>query len=172
MKNDPLFWNKVAGAVLSAGLLAMVAGFVTHFIYHPETPEKQAYVIATGEPVKTAGAEKAAPAGPEPIVPLLAKASVEEGQKVFRKCHACHSGEKGGPNKIGPHLWEVVGRDKGSVQDFSYSSAMQAQEGAWTYEDLNHFLYSPRDYIKGRSEERRVGKECVSTCRSRWAPYT
>src|SRR3546814_16100485 len=84
MKNDPLFWNKVAGAVLSAGLLAMVAGFVTHFIYHPETPEKQAYVIATGEPVKTAGAEKAAPAGPEPIVPLLAKASVEERSEERR----------------------------------------------------------------------------------------
>src|SRR3546814_17887902 len=103
MKNDPLFWNKVAGAVLSAGLLAMVAGFVTHFIYHPETPEKQAYVIATGEPVQTAGAEKGAPAGAVPTVPPLAKASAAEGQKVLLSRNPDTYGSKDGTETNGPN---------------------------------------------------------------------
>ena len=149
MGNDPLFVNKIAGAVLSAGLLAMITGFIAHqFFHNPHAPEKHAYMIAEGV-TPAAGKEEAKPTGPEPVVPLLAKADVKEGEKVSKKCHSCHTLEKGGANKIGPNLWNVVDRKMGSHEGFSYSSAMVAQGHEWTYENLNHFLYSPRDFVKG-----------------------
>jgi cytochrome c len=149
MGNDPLFVNKIAGAILSAGLLAMITGFIAHQVFHnPHSAEKHAYAIAEGvEPAETQTAS--APAGPQPIAPLLANASVEHGEKVAKKCASCHTFEKGGPNKIGPNLWNVVGGTKAHMEGFSYSGAMQGAEGNWDYESLNHFLYKPRDYIKG-----------------------
>jgi cytochrome c len=148
MGNDPLFVNKVAAAVLSAGLLAMITGFIAHQLYHPEMPEKQAYVIAEG--VQAASTQTAsAPAGPQPITPLLANASAENGEKVAKKCASCHTFEKGGPNKIGPNLWNIVGAKTAHMDGFSYSGAMQGTEKQWDYEALSEFLYSPRNYIKG-----------------------
>jgi cytochrome c len=148
MGNDPLFVNKVAAAILSAGLLAMIAGFVAHQIYHPQMPEKQAYVIAEG--VQAAATQTAsAPAGPQPITPLLANASVENGEKLAKKCASCHTFEKGGPNKIGPNLWNVVGAKPAHTDGFSYSGAMQGMETEWDYEALSEFLYNPKGYVKG-----------------------
>jgi cytochrome c len=148
MGNDPLFVNKVAAAVLSAGLLAMITGFIAHQLYHPEMPEKPAYVIAEG--VQAASTQTAsAPAGPQPITPLLANASVENGQKVAKKCASCHTFEKGGANKIGPNLWNVVGSKPAHTEGYSYSGAMQSNDKEWDYEALSEFLYNPRDFVKG-----------------------
>jgi cytochrome c len=148
MGNDPLFINKFAAAVLSAGLLAMITGFIAHQFFHPHIPETPAYAIAEG--VVAASTQTAeAPAGPEPVAPMLASASVESGEKVAKKCASCHTFEKGGKNKIGPNLWNVVGADKAHIEDFSYSGAMQAAEGNWDYETLSEFLYSPRDVVSG-----------------------
>lgn len=148
MGNDPLFVNKVAAAVLSAGLLAMITGFIAHQLYHPQMPEKQAYVIAEG--VQAASTQTAsAPAGPQPITPLLANASVENGQKVAKKCASCHTFEKGGANKIGPNLWDIVGAKTAHMDGFSYSGAMQGMGKEWDYEALSEFLYSPKGYVKG-----------------------
>ncbi len=145
--------NKIAAAVLTAGVVVMTAGFVSELIYpHPHIGQ-DAY------PIQVAGEEgqeeqmAAAPAEPEelqPIGPLLAEASIEEGQRAARKCVACHSFEQGGPNKIGPNLWDVVGAQITHVEDFNYSNALQElSDQAWTYQDLNAFLENPSEYAPG-----------------------
>lgn len=89
----------------------------------------------------------------EPAVPIaeqVAQADPSKGERVFAKCKACHSVEKGGPNKIGPNLWGVVGRAPASHEGFNYSDAMQAHKGdTWTIENLNAFLHKPKDYAPG-----------------------
>lgn len=149
MGNDPLFLNKVAAAVLSAGLLAMIAGFIAQQLYHPSMPETPAYVIAEGVAPAAGTQTAAAPAGPQPIVPLLANASVENGEKVAKKCASCHTFEKGGANKIGPNLWNIVGANMAHLDSFAYSGALKGMGKAWDYEALSEFLYSPKDYVKG-----------------------
>ncbi|MGE4220402.1 MAG: cytochrome c family protein [Alphaproteobacteria bacterium] len=150
MGSDPLFLNKVAAAVIGAGLLAMTAGFVTHFIYHPKVHlEQHAYAIAEGLPAPSAAAGGGEPAALEPIGPMLASADPAAGEAVFKKCVACHTPEEGGANKVGPNLHDVVGRDIASHAGFSYSAALQGKEGSWTYEDLNTFLHKPQSFAKG-----------------------
>ncbi len=80
---------------------------------------------------------------------LMGAADPAAGEKVFGKCKACHSADKGGPNKVGPDLWNVVGRDKASAEGFSYSDALSGLGGAWTYEDLFAYLKSPKDFAPG-----------------------
>ncbi len=149
MGKDPLFVNKVAGAVIGAGLIAMMTGFVSGKIYHPEMPETPGFAIAAdaagSAPVQTA----AVPTGPVEIGPLLAAADIESGKKVARKCTSCHTFEQGGPNKIGPNLWNMVGAQPAAVEGFRYSSAMRGMEVVWDFEELNKFLYRPRDYLPG-----------------------
>ena len=148
MGNDPLFFNKVAAAILSAGLLAMITGFIAREFFHPHHLEKPAYEIAAG--VTAAETQTAAaPAGPGAIAPLLAKANVDEGKKIAKKCESCHTFDKGGKNKIGPNLWDVVGRKHAAHEGFSYSAAMQALKGSWDYDALNKFIFNPRGDVNG-----------------------
>ena len=151
MGNDPLFLNKVAGAILSAGLLAMMVGFISGKIYHPKPLEKAAFAIGGDGAAPAATQAAAAPAGPQPIGPMLANASVDNGLKVAKKCVSCHTFEKGGKNKIGPNLWDVVGKEKAATDGFRYSSKLRGMEGSWGFEELSQFLYSPRGYARGTS---------------------
>jgi cytochrome c len=148
MGNDPLLLNKVAAAVLSAALLAMLTGFIAKQIYHPRKLENPAYEIAAGVEAPTTQTASA-PSGPGEIGPLLAKADPANGEKAAKKCAQCHSFEKGGPNKIGPNLWNIVGAKHAAHEGYSYSGAMQSTPGNWDYESLNMFLYNPRAYISG-----------------------
>ena len=68
---------------------------------------------------------------------------------VFKKCRACHTNEKGAGHRVGPDLWNIVNRPKGHAPGFSYSEAMAAKGGEWTYEDLDHFLRKPKDFVPG-----------------------
>ncbi len=150
MSNDPLFWNKIAGAILSAGLVAMASGFVAELLYRPELPDRPAYAIGGAKAAASPAAETpAAAAAPESIAPLLASASAEKGKKLARKCSACHSFDKGGPNKVGPNLWDVVGRDMAGVAGFGYSGALKEKGGTWDYEALNEFLRKPKAFVPG-----------------------
>ena len=146
---DELLVNKIAAAVLTAALIAMTAGFIASFIYHPTELAQDAYVIEVEESgTATAAAEE--PAGPEPIAALLAAASVDDGQSVAKKrCGSCHKFEKDGKDGVGPALWNVVNADKGARAGFKYSSAMAGFDGSWGYEELNQFIYKPNDYLPG-----------------------
>lgn len=128
-------------------------------------PEEQPAETATAEgeaagdeasadaPAETATAEGEAAEAPAEgaggVVAMLASADAEAGAKVSRKCAACHSFDEGGPNKVGPNLWDIVGQDIAKHEDFKYSDALAEREGNWTYENLSAFLSNPRDYAPG-----------------------
>ena len=148
---DSLEINKIVAAVLTAGVVAMGSGFAAEVLFPHEGHQKPVYQIAAATGEKTGG-EAAKPAAPsvEPVTPLLASADPAKGAKIAKKCETCHNIDKGGPNKIGPHLWGVVGRPIASVSDFSYSDALKKLSGEkWTYEHLNHFIHNPREYVPG-----------------------
>jgi cytochrome c len=144
-----LEFNKIAAAVLMAGIIAMFSGFIARLLFHVEPLHENAYSIAgVGEPTAPTGGG-AAPA-PEPILGLLASADAAKGEATFKKaCTTCHTIEQGGPNKIGPNLWGVVGRSVASHEGFAYSSAMQAHEGTWTYHELSVYLTAPAKHVPG-----------------------
>ncbi|MEH3117199.1 MAG: c-type cytochrome [Methylorubrum populi] len=144
---DSFELNKVAGAVLGALLFAVGSGFVAELIYHPKPAGSAGYPLPEPEP-KGAGAEAAAPKA-EPIAVRLASADADKGKGGTKACQACHSFEKGGPNKIGPDLWEIVERQKAHHEGFDYSAGLKEKGGTWTYEDLDHFLENPKGYVKG-----------------------
>ena len=85
----------------------------------------------------------------EQISMFLTSASFEKGEKLFKKCSACHSYQKGSANKVGPNLWNIINRPKASVQGFTYSKALAEFSGNWGYEELSQFLYKPKQYIQG-----------------------
>jgi cytochrome c len=143
--------NKIAGAILAAMILAMVSGIVANILVHPTPLAKQAYEVAGGAP-EGATAEAAAPAGPEPIAPLMAQASADAGKAKTQLCAACHTFDKGGPNRIGPNLYGVIGspiaEDRGG---FAFSSALQSKGKGqtWTLDNLNAWLFKPQEFAKG-----------------------
>ncbi len=92
-------------------------------------------------------AAAAAPA--VPVAALLAKADPAKGQADTKVCATCHSFDKGAPAKVGPNLYGVVGRAKGSEAGFAYSDAMKAKGGDWTFDDLNSFITSPKTFVPG-----------------------
>ena len=146
------YLNMAAGAFLGTCFVAMTLSIVSGSIYYSPNPEKEGFVIKA-EKTAAAGTGQAAKPGIPAIAPLLQKADVKKGAQVFKKCEACHSGDKGGPNKIGPNLWDVVDRPIASHPGFSYSSALQkfsdGSKKKWTYERLNHWLHDPRGYVSG-----------------------
>ena len=144
---DSFELNKILGAILGACLGLLTINIAAGAIFAPVKPAKPGYDIVVPEK-QPGGAAK--PAEPEvPIEQLLAKASIEKGANSAKKCSACHNFTKGGPNLVGPDLWGIVGRPKGSVSGFNYSAALKAKGGNWTIDDLNQFIANPRGYIPG-----------------------
>jgi len=146
-------FNKIAGATLMALLVTTVIGFVGNALIHPVRLEKSVVTIEGVQEEKAGGAPAAAPAAIEPISPLLAKADANAGKAIFKQCQTCHTDEKGGPNRIGPNLWDVVGRKKATEAGFSYSDAMKkfaaAGPDTWDYEGINKFIANPRADVPG-----------------------
>jgi cytochrome c len=148
--------NKALAAIFCAGLIGMFTGKVTEFLYFggPQHPgaqhhEKRGYSIEIIADA-TAGEGAAAPAGAPDISALYATADVKAGGDYFsKKCTTCHSIEKGGANKVGPHLWGVMNRAVGSVADFNYSTAMKGHGGKWTFEEMNKFQWNPQKTVPG-----------------------
>ncbi len=149
---DLFEFNKIAMAVLGTVFIVMCLNFAADGLFHSENPEQKGYAIEMAE-ASTGG--ETAPAGPayEPISAMLASADIGAGEKVFKKCAACHDASAGGKNKVGPALYEIVNRNIASTDGFSYSGALKefAAGKQWTYEDLNGFLFKPKAYVKGTS---------------------
>ncbi|MDR6755264.1 cytochrome c [Mycoplana sp. BE70] len=146
--------NMGVGALLGTVFVLMSVSIASEGIFHSAAPEKEGFVIAAAESGGEAADEGgAAEAAATPIATLLASADAAAGEAVFKKCAACHSGEKGGPNKVGPDLWDVVNRPIASHEGFSYSAGMKtfAEDGkqVWDFDHLNHFLAAPKKYIAG-----------------------
>ena len=139
----------VLAAFILAGLIATLAGTVSRLVVHPHPLHEDAVKIEGLADGAGAGGA-AAPAGPEPILALLATADVAKGEKIAKACAACHNFDKGGANGVGPNLWNTVGGKKDHAAGYAYSGALLAQGGdKWTYAELNKFLYKPKEYAPG-----------------------
>jgi len=146
---ESLEFNKIAGAVLATGLLVLGLKNLGGEVFRTEAPEKPGMNIEVAEAQPAAGGN-APLAAAMPIAALLAKADPAKGMATAKACAACHSFDKGGANKVGPALWDVVERPMGSVAGFTYSEGFKAMAGkAWDYESLNSWLHAPKEFIKG-----------------------
>lgn len=141
--------NKIAGAVLSTLLVALGLNMIAGIVFAPKKPVVPGYELASEEPA-AAGGGAAAAAVEEPIAVRLAKADPAKGEKAVAACKACHTFEKGGANKVGPHLYDVYGRNEGSAAGFGYSAAMKGRtDKTWDADGLDHFIKNPKAYVPG-----------------------
>ena len=148
---DSFELNKIIGAVLLTALIIIGIGKFTDILFHVEKPKESAYKVEGLEVASTtaSGQEAAKVVEAVDIKALLAMGDLAHGEKVFKKCTACHMIAAGGKNMIGPNLWSVIGRQAGIVSDYKYSKAMVAYGKEWTFEEMNSYLIKPQAYVKG-----------------------
>jgi cytochrome c len=140
-----LFVNKVLGALLASGLGFILINKFSNVVMQPDVPEPEKFAYSLAVETETAPVEVVEIAFPSPT--WLEGRDAEKGAKVFKKCKACHTVNSGGKDGVGPHLWNIVGRDKSAVAGFGYSDGMRAKGGIWGYEELDAFLTKPKNYI-------------------------
>ena len=141
--------NKIIAAVLLIALIVIGIGKISDLAFHIDKPEKSAYKVEIQENTTVPTSEIAKVDKKVDIVALLALGDISHGEKVFKKCAACHLINKGGENKIGPALYGVIGRKVASKEDYKYSKAMSEYDKNWTFEEMNGYLKKPQSYIKG-----------------------
>ena len=147
---DSFELNKIIAAVLLVALLIIGIGKLSNIIFHVEKPKTPGYVVEVEKAVasKIASTTEASEEKID-IAALMSMGDLATGEKVFKKCAACHSIVKEGKNNIGPALYNVVGRKIGSVNDYKYSKALSEYGKEWTFEELNGYLIKPAKWIKG-----------------------
>ena len=141
--------NKIVAAILMVALLVIGIGKLSDVIFHVEKPEKPGYVVELDQPSATTVSTESVEEEKVDLVALMSMGDAVSGEKIFKKCAACHSINKGGKNNIGPALYNVVGRKIGGVSDYKYSKALIAYDKEWNFEELNGFLLKPSKWIKG-----------------------
>ena len=144
--------NKIIASIIVAILIIVIIGYGANIFmgigseeksgvaYKIELPESNSIETTTTLQTKTAI---------EPISALLMNASIEKGEKIYKKCGSCHNYEKGSVNKVGPNLWNIINRTKAGIDGFAYSDALAKTGGVWSYEELAAFVYKPKEYIVG-----------------------
>tara|TARA_B100000575_G_scaffold249300_1_gene215616 strand:- start:2463 stop:3008 length:546 start_codon:yes stop_codon:yes gene_type:complete len=148
---DSFELNKIIAAILLTALIVIGIGKFADILFYVEKPKESAYKIDGLEVASVADANQKTEMEvvAVDIKALLAMGDLSHGEKVFKKCSACHQIASGGKNMIGPNLWGVIGRTAGSVDDYKYSKAMTAYAKEWTFEEMNSYLIKPQAYIKG-----------------------
>jgi cytochrome c len=143
-------WNKIIASVLTAMIVAMVSGILAGQLVRPKELPKPVFIVQGAEQTTAAPAEQGAAAALEPIGPLLAKADPKRGEQLAKVCQTCHTFNKGGPNKIGPNLWDVTEEQIASVPGYQFSAALEKDKNEkWDQEKLNQWLYNPQSFAKG-----------------------
>ena len=142
--------NKIVAAILLVALLLIGISKLSSMIFYVEKPKTPGYAVDVKQSVTTQLKTEGETLEQKiDIAALMAMGDIATGEKVFKKCAACHSIVKGGKNAIGPALYNVVGRKVGGVEDYKYSKALAAYDKNWTFEELNGFLIKPAKWIKG-----------------------
>jgi len=144
--------NKIIASVIVAILVVVIIGYAADILMniHPDGNKEVAYKIEL--PVSNPSENTPAvqmETTIEPISALLMNASIEKGEKIYKKCGSCHNYQKGSANKVGPNLWNIINRSKASVDGFAYSDSLAKFGGIWSYEELAAFVYKPKEYIVG-----------------------
>ena len=147
---DSFELNKLIAAILMVALLVIGIGKLSDVIFYVEKPETPGYSVEV-EQSALAASQVTAETTEEKVdmSALMAMGDLATGEKVFKKCAACHMIAADGKNKIGPNLWGVIGRKAGAIGDYNYSKAMLAYAKEWTFEEMNSYLIKPQAYIKG-----------------------
>jgi len=146
---DSFELNKIIAAILMVALLVIGIGKISNVIFYVEKPKTPGYAVEVEQVASTSTSTENTAVEKIDISSLMTMGDVVAGKKIFKKCAACHSITKGGKNKIGPALYNVVGRKVGEVTDYKYSKALAAYDKEWNFEELNGFLIKPAKYIKG-----------------------
>ena len=146
---DSFELNKIIAAVLMVVLLVIGLGKIADGVFHVDKPLKPGYKVEVVAQSTSTSSSSAKAAEIIDIAALMATGDIDHGKKVFKKCAACHSINMGGGNKIGPALYNVVGRAVGGVSDYKDSKALSGYGKEWTFEELNGYLIKPATYLKG-----------------------
>ena len=146
---DSFELNKIIAAILMVALLVIGLGKIADGVFHVEKPKDPGYQVEVVSQVSSETSLATEMVEKIDITAVMALGDITSGEKIFKKCAACHSINKGGKNKIGPALYNVVGRAVGGVDDYKYSKALASYGKEWTFEELNGFLTKPSSYLKG-----------------------
>ena len=146
---DSFELNKIIAAILMVVLLVIGLGKITDGVFHVKKPKNPGYRVEVDGQLASGTSQATEIVEKIDIASVMALGDIANGEKIFKKCAACHSINKGGKNKIGPALYNVVGRVVGGVDDYKYSKALASYGKEWTFEELNGFLTKPSSYLKG-----------------------
>ena len=141
--------NKIIAAILLVALIIIGIGKLSDIVFYVEKPKTPGYAVEVEKIASSSDTNVEVTEEKIDIATLMAMGDLTHGEKVFKKCAACHSIVKGGKNNIGPALYNVVGRKIGVVEDYKYSKALAAYGKEWTFEELNGYLIKPAKWIKG-----------------------
>ena len=146
---DSFELNKIIAAVLMVALLVIGIDKISDMVFYVEKPKTPGYAVDVEQAITASTASSETVEEKIDIAALMTMGDLVVGEKVFKKCAACHSIVKGGKNNIGPALYNVVGRKIGIVEDYKYSKALSGYGKEWTFEELNGYLIKPAKWIKG-----------------------
>ncbi len=148
--------TKICGVLLTVALVVSLSNVIANEMIPKHRGEVRTTMAAAteAEPQEAPGAVAAVEAepavAPTGVDALLAAADPTAGAKAVKRCTACHSLDKGGKHKLGPNLWDLIGRPIASAAGYKYSNALKGKSGeTWSYDNLDAYLTKPKDWAPG-----------------------